>query len=116
MNRSGRLRGLEAYATADLLKVYRFRTNMTQRGAAKRSGIGMKLLSAFECGRRIESMTFGALRQLLQVYGVTLLQFALDLQQAVELMTNPDLRVDGMWDFVVLSQRRAAARRAEARG
>jgi transcriptional regulator with XRE-family HTH domain len=48
---------------------------LTQRAAARLSGIGAKTISSFETGERIDGMTVVQLEQLLTTYGVTLADF-----------------------------------------
>ncbi len=48
---------------------------LTQREAADRSGVGVKTISSFETGERIESMTLVHLQKLLRVYDLTEAEF-----------------------------------------
>lgn len=48
---------------------------LTQRAAARLSGIGAKTISSFETGERIDGMTVVQLEHLLTTYGVTLSDF-----------------------------------------
>jgi transcriptional regulator with XRE-family HTH domain len=54
------------------LRKYR---NLSQADAAKQSGLGVKTLSSFETGERIESMKLVQLQRLLRVYSVTEAEF-----------------------------------------
>ena len=54
------------------LRKYR---GLSQGDAAKQSGIGVKTLSSFETGERIDSMKLVQLQRLLRVYGVTEAEF-----------------------------------------
>ncbi len=48
---------------------------LCQEEVARRSGLGVKTLSSFESGARIESMKVAQLRKILHVYHVTEAQF-----------------------------------------
>lgn len=48
---------------------------LTQREAADRSGVGIKTISSFETGERIESMTLVHLQKLLRVYDLNEAEF-----------------------------------------
>jgi transcriptional regulator with XRE-family HTH domain len=54
------------------LRKYR---GLSQLEAAAESGLGVKTLSSFETGERINSMKLTQLQQLLRVYGVTEAEF-----------------------------------------
>jgi transcriptional regulator with XRE-family HTH domain len=60
------------------LRELRARADLTQAQAAQKSGIGAKTISSFESGSRIASMRLSQLKQLLDVYGVTLAYFFSD--------------------------------------
>lgn len=57
-----------------LRELRRYR-GLSQADAARKSGIGVKTLSSFETGERIESMKLTQLQQLLRVYQVTEAEF-----------------------------------------
>ena len=57
------------------LRELRARTGLTQEEVAERSHIGVKTISSFESGARIDSMKLSQLEAILRVYGVTLAQF-----------------------------------------
>lgn len=48
---------------------------LTQRTAARISGVGAKTISSFETGERIAGLTVLQLEKLVRVYGVSLAQF-----------------------------------------
>jgi transcriptional regulator with XRE-family HTH domain len=48
---------------------------LSQREAADRSGVGVKTISSFETGERIESMTLIQLQRILHAYGLTEAEF-----------------------------------------
>jgi transcriptional regulator with XRE-family HTH domain len=54
------------------LRQYR---GLSQADAARKSGLGVKSLSSFETGERIDSMKLVQLQRLLRVYGVTEAEF-----------------------------------------
>lgn len=55
-----------------------------QHDVARLSGVGVKTLSSFETGQRIDSMKVSQLRSILRVYGVTESQFfASDLETSL---------------------------------
>jgi transcriptional regulator with XRE-family HTH domain len=54
------------------LRQYR---GLSQADAARKSGLGVKTLSSFETGERIDSMKLTQLQRLLRVYGVTESEF-----------------------------------------
>jgi len=54
------------------LRQYR---GLSQADAARKSGLGVKTLSSFETGERIDSMKLAQLQRLLRVYGVTEAEF-----------------------------------------
>jgi transcriptional regulator with XRE-family HTH domain len=57
------------------LRELRRLSGLCQEEVARRSGVGVKTLSSFESGARIESMKIAQLRNLLRVYRVTEAQF-----------------------------------------
>lgn len=59
---------------------------MSQSEVARRSGLGIKTISSFETGHRIESMKLSQLEQLLEVYGVSKSEF---FGEELELMLSP---------------------------
>lgn len=54
------------------LRQYR---GLSQIDAARKAGLGVKTLSSFETGKRIDSMKLVQLQRLLRVYGVTEAEF-----------------------------------------
>jgi len=63
------------------LRELRRLADLSQEQVANRSGVGVKTLSSFESGARIESMKVSQLQRILRVYGVTETQFfASDLE------------------------------------
>lgn len=60
---------------AGKLRSARVRAGLTQTDAAVASGVGEKLLSAFETGRRIKSLKVRHLLALLLTYGMTIDEF-----------------------------------------
>ena len=48
---------------------------LTQRDAARLSGVGVKTISSFETGERIASLKLAQLERLLKVYGLTEAEF-----------------------------------------
>ncbi len=65
------------------LRQYR---GLSQADAARKSGLGVKTLSSFETGERIDSMKLVQLQRLLRVYGVTEAEF---FSAAIEHMLAP---------------------------
>ena len=59
---------------------------LSQSEVAHRSGLGIKTISSFETGHRIESMKLSQLEQLLAVYGVSKSEF---FGEELELMLSP---------------------------
>lgn len=57
------------------LRELRARAGLKQEQVARRAGIGVKTLSSFESGTRVDSMKLSQLEAILRVYGVTLAQF-----------------------------------------
>lgn len=57
------------------LREARHRAGLSQQEAAERSGIGVKTISSFESGARVESMKLRQLERLLGAYGITLSEF-----------------------------------------
>ncbi len=57
------------------LRELRSRSRLTQEEVAARSHIGVKTISSFESGSRIDSMKLSQLEAILNVYNVTLAQF-----------------------------------------
>jgi transcriptional regulator with XRE-family HTH domain len=57
------------------LRELRARKGLNQEQVAKRANIGVKTLSSFESGSRIDSMKISQLEAILLVYGVSLHQF-----------------------------------------
>jgi transcriptional regulator with XRE-family HTH domain len=53
------------------LRELRRLSGLTQKEAAKQSGIGEKTISSFETGERIDAITVRQIQKLLRVYGVT---------------------------------------------
>ncbi|HKO58895.1 MAG TPA: helix-turn-helix transcriptional regulator [Thermoanaerobaculia bacterium] len=60
---------------------------LSQKDAARLSGVGEKTLSSFETGDRIGSMKLSQLAKLLRIYGVTEEQF---FSRAIEELFDPD--------------------------
>jgi transcriptional regulator with XRE-family HTH domain len=57
------------------LRELRARAGLTQEEVARASRIGVKTISSFESGSRVDSMKLSQLEAILRVYGVTLPQF-----------------------------------------
>lgn len=57
------------------LRELRRMRGLTQRDVARLSGLGVKTISSFETGERIESMKYSQLECLLAVYGLTPREF-----------------------------------------
>jgi transcriptional regulator with XRE-family HTH domain len=57
------------------LRELRARSRLTQEQVGKRANIGVKTISSFESGTRVDSMKVSQLQAILRVYGVTLAQF-----------------------------------------
>ena len=57
------------------LRELRQHRGLSQIDAARKSGLGVKTLSSFETGERIDSMKLVQLQRLLRVYGVTEAEF-----------------------------------------
>ena len=57
------------------LRELRARAGLTQEEVARRSGVGVKTLSSFESGARIEAMKLAQLEAILSVYAVTPAEF-----------------------------------------
>ncbi len=57
------------------LREARRRSGLSQQETSLRSGIGVKTISSFESGTRIESMKVSQLERLLRAYGLTLAEF-----------------------------------------
>jgi len=57
------------------LRELRRRRNLSQKDAARLSGIGEKTISSFETGERIDSLKLSQLGQLLEVYGISAQEF-----------------------------------------
>ncbi len=58
-----------------MLRELRTMSGLTQREAARKSGVGEKTISSLETGERIGSMKVTTLRKLLAVYGVSEIEF-----------------------------------------
>ena len=66
------------------LRELRRLSGLSQEEVARRSGVGVKTLSSFETGVRIESLKVSQLRSILRVYGVSESQFfASDLETSL---------------------------------
>jgi len=59
---------------------------LSQADAARKSGLGVKTLSSFETGDRIDSMKLTQLQQLLRIYSVTEAEF---FSAAIEHLLGP---------------------------
>ena len=57
------------------LRELRRMRGLTQRDAARLSGVGVKTISSFETGERIASLKLAQLERLLEVYGLTESEF-----------------------------------------
>lgn len=57
------------------LREARHRSGLSQEEVARRSGIGVKTISSFESGARIDSMKLRQLERLLEAYCITLAEF-----------------------------------------
>ncbi|HEX7707744.1 MAG TPA: helix-turn-helix domain-containing protein [Thermoanaerobaculia bacterium] len=57
------------------LREVRRRAGLTQAEAAAKAGIGVKSISSFESGVRIDSLKLSQLQRLLTAYGITLAEF-----------------------------------------
>lgn len=57
------------------LRELRAHTGLTQEEVARRSRLGVKTISSFESGARIESMKLSQLDAILSVYKITVAQF-----------------------------------------
>lgn len=58
---------------------------LSQKEAARRSGIGEKTISSFETGHRIDSLKVSQLERLLKVYGVSGSEFfGLELEEMID--------------------------------
>ena len=57
------------------LRELRRMRGLTQKDAARLSGVGLKTISSFETGQRIESLKLEQLQRLLEVYGLTEAEF-----------------------------------------
>src|SRR5258708_38694366 len=68
---------MEAHPMDLVLKLRELRKyrGLSQADAARKSGLGVKTLSSFETGERIESMKLIQLQRLLRIYGVTDAEF-----------------------------------------
>jgi transcriptional regulator with XRE-family HTH domain len=60
---------------AHKLRALRRSRLMKQGGLAKASGVGVKTISSFETGERIDSLKVSQLRKILDVYNLTLGDF-----------------------------------------
>lgn len=60
---------------------------LSQKDAARLSGVGEKTISSFETGERIGAMKLSQLAKLLSIYGVTEEQF---FSRAIEELFDPD--------------------------
>lgn len=78
---------------AVLLRQYRENIEITQEQAAVASRVGSKTISSFECDLRTESIELRQLLALLDTYGVSLEDFARDLERQISSRTqrSPDL-------------------------
>src|ERR1700719_3373792 len=66
------------------LRELRRLSGLSQEEVAHRSGVGVKTLSSFESGARIDSVKVSQLQRILRVYGVTESQFfASDLETSL---------------------------------
>lgn len=73
------------------LRELRQRRGLTQLEAARRAAIGMKTLSSYESGSRIEAMKLSHLLRLLHVYGVSPDHFfSVDLEFELAPWTEPE--------------------------
>lgn len=57
------------------LRDLRFDSKLTQKQVAELSGVGVKTISSFESGLRIESMKVVQLERIVAVYGISLAEF-----------------------------------------
>ncbi len=57
------------------LRELRARAGLTQEEVARRSRVGVKTLSSFESGARVDSLKLTQLEHILAVYGISLAQF-----------------------------------------
>lgn len=57
------------------LRELRRMRGLTQKDVARLSGVGQKTISSFETGDRIESLKLAQLERLLEVYGLTPMEF-----------------------------------------
>ena len=63
------------------LKRLRRERGLSQRDAARQTGLGIKTISSFETGERIESMKLCQLQRLLEVYGTSEAEFFADVRR-----------------------------------
>lgn len=77
------------------LRELRARAGLTQEEVARRSGVGVKTLSSFESGARIESMKLAQLTSILRVYAMTEADF---FGAKIHLMLAP-------WDHAEATER-----------
>lgn len=68
------------------LRELRALRGLSQKDAARLSGVGEKTLSSFETGERIDSLKLSQLAKLLRIYGVTEEQF---FSRAIEELFDP---------------------------
>jgi len=57
------------------LRELRRMSGLSQTEVARRAGVGVKTISSFETGARIESMKISQLQRILRAYGATEMQF-----------------------------------------
>ncbi len=57
------------------LKKLRRSLGLSQKDVAERAGLGVKTISSFETGERIDSLKLSQLRRILRVYGVSEAEF-----------------------------------------
>ena len=69
------------------LRELRSLRGLSQKDAARLSGVGEKTISSFETGQRVGSLKLSQLNKLLHIYGVTLEQF---FGHAIEELFDPD--------------------------
>ena len=77
------------------LRELRARTGLKQEQVAERSRIGVKTISSFESGSRIDSMKLSQLEAILRIYGVTLAQFfSRSLEHDLAPWESPEIPTD----------------------
>lgn len=75
------------------LRELRYLAGLTQREAARLSGVGEKTISSFESGARVDSLKISQLRRLLAAYGVSEEQFfggAVEVTIAAQMPKSPE--------------------------